>query len=148
VKMASDATATQRKQVDGPVWTGNCCDKQANHFQILLAGDNTEDVEFVQETLGDHNVNCPLHVIRDGAHAIAYIDTLDTNQQTPPLDLLLLDMRLPKSDGEQVLKRLRSTGRCAQTPVIVMTGSASRAMRRCSVSGSHRVWMNTCSLAR
>jgi CheY-like chemotaxis protein len=106
---------------------------EANRFQILLAEDNPADIELIQEALREHGVNCSLHVTRDGAQAIAYIDTLDTNQKAPPLDLLLLDMHLPKSDGEEVLRRLRSTERYAQTPVIVMTGSDSRAIEEKAV---------------
>jgi CheY-like chemotaxis protein len=51
----------------------------------------------------------------------------DTVPKAPPLDLLP-DMHLPKSDGEDVLKHLRSTEHYAQTPAILMTGSDSGAI--------------------
>jgi len=48
---------------------------------------------------------------------------LDEDSKAPPIDLLLLDLHLPRRDGEDILRRLRSTERNAQTPVIVMTAS-------------------------
>src|SRR5579862_6098678 len=90
-------------------------------FKILLAEDNTSDVALVREALRTHEVDCVLHVIPDGAQVIHWLDTLDSDPDSAPLDLLLLDMHLPKFDGRDILKRLRSTERYAQTPVVVMT---------------------------
>lgn len=99
----------------------------SNHAppQILLAEDNPADVALVREAFKEHDVSCGLHVVKDGAEAIGFIERLDADRREPPLDLLLLDMHLPKHDGADILKRLRSTERYAQTPVIVMTGSTS-----------------------
>jgi CheY-like chemotaxis protein len=99
----------------------------SNHVppQILLAEDNPADVAIVREAFKEHGVSCGLHVVRDGAAAIGFIERLDEDRREPPLDLLLLDMHLPKRHGADILKRLRSTERYAQTPVIVMTGSTS-----------------------
>jgi CheY-like chemotaxis protein len=47
--------------------------------------------------------------------------SLDADPQSPPLDLVILDMHLPKRDGEDILKRLHSTERYAETPAILMT---------------------------
>jgi CheY-like chemotaxis protein len=94
-------------------------------FEILLVEDSQADAGLVREALREHHVNCSLRVISDGAQAIEFIDRIDTDSKAPPLDLLLLDMRLPRLDGGEVLKRLRSTERYAQTPVIVMTGLSS-----------------------
>jgi CheY-like chemotaxis protein len=95
---------------------------EAKPFQILLAEDRPEDAELVRQALKEHNVQCTLHVIRDGAEAIEFIDSLDSAPHSPPLDLCLVDMHLPKCGGEDILKRLRSTEHYAQTPVIVMSG--------------------------
>ena len=91
--------------------------------QIVIAEDNPADVKLVHMALRDAGLNCSLRVVGDGAQAIALIETLDADSKAAPIDLLLLDMHLPKYDGEDVLKRLRSTERHAQTPVIVMTTS-------------------------
>jgi len=91
--------------------------------QIVIAEDNPADVKLVRMALRDAGLDCSLRVVGDGAQAIALIETLDADSKAAPIDLLLLDMHMPKYDGEDVLKRLRSTERHAQTPVIVMTTS-------------------------
>jgi len=96
--------------------------------EILLAEDNLMDVTLVREALSEYKVPCVLKVTRDGEEAITLIESLDADPESPRLDLLLLDMHLPKRDGGDILKRLRSTGRYAKTPVIVMTGVDARAL--------------------
>jgi CheY-like chemotaxis protein len=92
-------------------------------YQILLAEDSAADVGIVRIALRDNGINHVLHVARDGAEAIAFIEKADSDRQAPSPDLLLLDMHLPKYNGEEILKRLRSTELYAQTPVVVMTSS-------------------------
>ncbi len=94
-------------------------------FGILIAEDNPADVALVREALKAHDVDYVLHVLRDGEQALALLDSLDRDPNLPRVDLLILDMHLPKHDGEDVLKRLRSTEHYAQTPVIVMTSQKS-----------------------
>jgi len=98
----------------------------AQPFEILIAEDNPADVALVREALKTNNLDCVLHVLSDGEKALARIDSLDKDPKTPQVDLLILDMHLPKHDGEAILKRLRSTRHYARTPVIVMTSLASR----------------------
>jgi CheY-like chemotaxis protein len=92
-------------------------------YQILLAEDSAADVGIVRIALRDNGINHVLHVARDGAEAIAFIEKADSDREAPGPDLLLLDMHLPKYNGEEILKRLRSTELYAQTPVVVMTSS-------------------------
>jgi len=101
---------------------------------ILLAEDNAADEALVREALHEHGIACALHVVKDGAQAIAFLQNLDNqnldNDGTRPgLDLLLLDMHLPRHDGTEILRTLRSTENYAQKPVIVMTSSASPSLR-------------------
>jgi CheY-like chemotaxis protein len=103
---------------------------ETSDFVILVAEDNPADVALVREALKEHRVNCVLHVVNDGAQAIAFIDGIDVDPKKPRLDLILLDLHLPSRDGEEIVKRLRSTERNAQTPVIVMSGSDSPTDRR------------------
>lgn len=93
-------------------------------FEVLVAEDNPVDVALVREALKEQSLDCNLHVLPDGARTIAFLDELDARADQP-LDLILLDMHLPKYDGEEILRRLRSTENYAQTPVIVMTASDS-----------------------
>jgi CheY-like chemotaxis protein len=96
---------------------------EARPFQILLAEDSAADVSLVRIALLDNGLNHVLHVARDGAEAIAFIEKADSDRTAPGPDLLLLDMHLPKYNGEEILKRLRSTELYAETPVVVMTSS-------------------------
>ena len=93
--------------------------------QIVLAEDNATDVLMVREVLNRHNIHCDLKVLEDGDEALAFIDKLDLDSESPCPDLLLLDLHLPKRDGEEVLRYLRGSERCAQTPVVVLTSSDS-----------------------
>ena len=92
-------------------------------MQIVLAEDNSADVMLVRLALESAGIHCDLHILDDGEKAIAFIEELDASPQSRPVDLLLLDMHLPKRDGDEILKRLRSADHYAQTPVIVMTAS-------------------------
>ena len=98
---------------------------QERPYHILLAEDSAADVGIVRIALRDQNFDHILHVARDGEEAIAFIEKADRDSKAPGPDLLLLDMHLPRYSGEQILQRLRSTERYAQTPVVVMTSSAS-----------------------
>lgn len=94
-------------------------------MQIVLAEDNAADVMLVRLALQSAALDYELHVLDDGEKAIAFIERLDANPQAGRVDLLLLDMHLPKRDGEEILKRLRSTDHFSQAPVIVMTASGA-----------------------
>src|SRR5580704_4308580 len=94
---------------------------QIEPFQIVIAEDNAADVVLVREALKAHRIDCTIHVLRDGEQALAFLDMADSERSDKRIDLLLLDLNLPKRDGEEVLKKLRSTRHYAETPVIVMT---------------------------
>ena len=91
-------------------------------FNILLAEDNAADVEMVRAALREHHVPYALEVVHDGAKAAEALRRWDDDPKAQSLDLCILDMHLPKCDGEGILNTLRSTEKYAQTPVIVMSG--------------------------
>jgi CheY-like chemotaxis protein len=93
-------------------------------YQILLAEDSAADIGIVRIALRDQDLDYILHVARDGEEAISFIQKADKDRKMPGPDLLLLDMHLPKYNGEEILKCLRSTECYAQIPVVVMTSSA------------------------
>jgi CheY-like chemotaxis protein len=73
--------------------------------------------------LRDHSVDCELRIFSDGAEALSFIDSLDLDAKLRCPDLLLLDLHLPKRDSNGVLRHLRASERCAQTPVAILTSS-------------------------
>lgn len=107
-----------------------------DYFEILLVEDNEADIALVRRALKQHEVPCVLRIARDGGHAIEWIDHLDADSKLRPFDLMLLDMHLPKRDGEEILQRLRSTERCAQTPVVVMTGQDPSTVEEAAIKNA------------
>ena len=83
-------------------------------YHILLAEDSDADVALVKLALKNRTPDVKLTVGRDGAEAISVIEAIDRDARTPGLDLLLLSLYLPKHDGEEILRCLRSTERSAQ----------------------------------
>ncbi|MGD1093379.1 MAG: response regulator [Bryobacteraceae bacterium] len=100
---------------------------------ILLAEDNPADVFLVRQALAGSGVLFNLRVVSDGDEAMSFIDGLERGSALGCPELLLLDLHLPKRDGDEVLQRLRASKRCGQTPVVILTSSDSpRDMERAS----------------
>lgn len=117
-------------------------------LNIVLAEDNPRNVTLVDLALTRAGLNSTLHILCDGEQAMAFIESLGQDPRLPAIDLVLLDLNLPKLDGEEVLKRLRATGRSAQTPVVVMTGSgAARDYERVRRHGGVHYFHKPFSLA-
>jgi CheY-like chemotaxis protein len=108
----------------------------SGRFEILIAEDNAADVALVREALKMHDIDHVLHVMRDGEQALALLDSLDNDPAKPRVDLLILDMHLPKYDGEDILTRLRSTQHYAQTPVIVMTAHSIADIKKHAIKNA------------
>ena len=98
-------------------------DSTRSSSRIVLAEDNPADVGLVREALREHKVHHELHVIADGEEALSFIDQLNRDSRLPCPDVLLLDLHLPKHDGNEILRHLRASARCGQTPVVVLTSS-------------------------
>ena len=85
---------------------------------ILLVEDNSDDEVLTLRALQKHNVGNEVVVARDGAEALDLL----ANAATLP-ELVLLDLKLPKVDGLEVLKRLRAAERTQLLPVVILTSS-------------------------
>jgi CheY-like chemotaxis protein len=90
---------------------------------ILLAEDNPADIHLVREALEDKALGYELKVVSDGEQAVELIARIDRDSTLICPALLLLDLHLPKMDGEEILHCLRSSERCGLTPVVIMTSS-------------------------
>lgn len=99
-------------------------------FQILLAEDNPGDVLLFREALNSCGLKCNIIVAADGEKAIELTQPAVAPDQPAWLpDLIVLDVNLPKHDGDTVLRQIRSQARLKQVPVIMLTSSASPADR-------------------
>jgi CheY-like chemotaxis protein len=93
---------------------------------ILLADDNDDDVVSLRLALRRARIEVPLHVVRDGEEAIAYlrgVGKFSNRAEFPLPDLFLLDLRMPKVDGFEVLEWLRQQPSLAPLRTIVLTAS-------------------------
>ena len=93
--------------------------------EILLVEDNPGDVELTKEALADCKMINNLHVTYDGQEAMDFLHKKEpfTNAVTP--DLVILDLNLPKLDGREVLKLIKSDENLKKIPVVVLTTSQS-----------------------
>jgi CheY-like chemotaxis protein len=97
-----------------------------NEVEILLVEDNPNDEELTLRALRKHNLANRVHVVRDGAEALEFIFATgaytDRKVENGP-KVILLDLKLPKVDGLEVLRRVKSDDRTKATPVVVLTSS-------------------------
>ncbi len=97
---------------------------------ILLVEDNPGDILLVQHALKEYRIVHQLHIIRDGAEALAFLARMGLPSEEPCPDVLLLDLNLPKVEGPRVLTEFRKHPECEHTPVIVVTSSDAQKDRR------------------
>jgi len=97
-----------------------------NEIEILLVEDNPNDVELALRALKKHNLANKVHVAKDGAEALEYIFGTgsyagrDVNNKPK---VVFLDLKLPKVDGLEVLRRIKSDERTKVIPIVVLTSS-------------------------
>jgi len=98
-----------------------------NTIEIILVEDNPADVEMTLAALKERNLANKVQVLKDGAEALDYImNNVDcrpgqADEHRPKV--ILLDLKLPKIDGLEVLKRIRSDKRTESVPVVILTSS-------------------------
>ena len=94
-------------------------------IEILLVEDNPGDVRLTQEAFKTGKVNNELHVAWDGEEAMAFLNREGEYKDAPRPDIILLDLNLPKKDGREVLKEIKSDKNLRRIPVVVLTTSSS-----------------------
>ena len=92
---------------------------------ILLVEDNSDDVELTLEVFEELNLGNKIIVVRDGAKALDYLFGEGVYADTRPVlpQVMLLDLKLPKVDGLEVLRRVRASERTRRLPVVILTSS-------------------------
>lgn len=99
-----------------------------NIVEILLVEDNPNDVELALHALKQNHIANRIHVVRDGAEALEFIFSEGkyqdrNNKDLPPPKVILLDLKLPKVDGLEVLRRIKADENTKAIPVVMMTSS-------------------------
>lgn len=97
-----------------------------NEVDILLVDDSQNDVDLTLHTLRAENLASSIFVARDGQEALDFLFCSGPHAQRSfdhPPKLVLLDLKLPKLDGMQVLKQVKGDARTRTIPVVLMTSS-------------------------
>jgi len=98
----------------------------APEVEILLVEDSPEDAELTIHTLRHHRLSNHIHVAGDGEQALGFLFCRgaysDRSPEHPP-KLIMLDLKLPKVDGLEVLQAIKGNARTQPIPVIVLTSS-------------------------
>lgn len=89
--------------------------------KILLVEDNPADVRLIQKAFKDVNHYHNLYVARDGIEAIDFLRKKGKYKDKPRPDLILLDLNLPKKDGREVLREVKTDEELKSVPVIILT---------------------------
>ena len=103
-------------------------------IEVLLVEDNASDVELTLRALQKRNLANRVVVARDGVEALELLERAE-----PPPKVVLLDLKLPKLSGLEVLRRLKSDERTKRIPVVVLTSSHEEP----DVEESYRLGVNS-----
>ncbi|MBU1978637.1 MAG: response regulator [Gammaproteobacteria bacterium] len=89
---------------------------------ILLVEDNPVDLDLTLRAFAHHNLASPIQVARDGQEALDWIPRWEAGETLPLV--ILLDLKLPRVDGLEVLRQLREHPVSCDLPVVVLTSSS------------------------
>jgi two-component system response regulator len=110
--------------------------------EILLVEDNPSDVELALHALAKHHLANRIQVVRDGAEALEFVFCTGAyaqraNENSPRV--ILLDLKLPKVDGLEVLRQIKADERTRAIPVVVLTSSREEP----DIAESYRLGVNS-----
>ena len=91
--------------------------------EILLVEDNPNDLELALHAFEEHKFSNRIEVARDGQEALDYLMGGNGRPASAPPRVILLDLKLPKVDGLQVLREIRGNERLRHLPVVILTSS-------------------------
>ena len=92
--------------------------------RLILIEDAALDVKLINDVVAQTCPDCRLEVFRDGANALAFFERYGAEQKAP-VNLVLLDLKLPFLSGLQLLREIKSREATRTLPVVVFTGTAS-----------------------
>ena len=102
-------------------------DDSARPLRVFLAEDNRADAYLVDIALKEHKVEFVLQSVSDGEEAIRVVERFGRSEAVP--DIALLDLNLPRQEGDKILRSIRQQPCCASIPIVVMTSSEDQRDR-------------------
>lgn len=91
---------------------------------VLYADDDTDDLQFIKEAFSPFSTKIELVTVADGLEAIQYLEGVSSENSTPCL--IILDINMPRLDGKETLKKIRELHRFKDIPVILFTTSSQK----------------------
>jgi len=92
-------------------------------IEILLVEDNVEEAEWTQQALKGGRVRNQIHWVQDGEQAMAFLRHESPYARVPRPDLVLLDIYMPRKNGQEVLQEIKGDPQLKRIPVVIMTSS-------------------------
>jgi two-component system response regulator len=111
------------------------------HVEILLVEDSTADAEMTMRTLKRRGIANNVHWVRDGEEALDYLFCTGghSSRANGHPKLVLLDLKMPRMDGLQVLERMKADAHTRTIPVVMMTSSREEG----DLIASYRLGVNS-----
>src|SRR5690349_82176 len=94
-------------------------------MNILIVEDNKADQVIMKEAFKEAKVNCELSLVNDGVEALDFLNHSGDFHASPKIDLILLDLNLPKRNGREVLIDIKSNAKLKHIPIMVFSNSES-----------------------
>lgn len=98
-------------------------DTSSEPADILLVEDNLGDIRLTQEAFKKGQTGNRLHVVEDGVEALNFLYRRGNYEDAPRPEIILLDLNLPRKNGDEVLEEINDDPELSTIPVIVMTSS-------------------------
>jgi CheY-like chemotaxis protein len=96
--------------------------KSIKKIEILLVEDDEFDAKLTEKFLNREDINYSLHLVRDGEVAMNFLNKTQPYKGVPTPDVIILDMGLPRMNGQEVLDQIKLNPKLKNIPVIILTG--------------------------
>jgi len=116
--------------------------KSFKPMTILMADDDHEDCQLVQDAMKEAHFDCDLRFVRDGEELCEYLyrrGRYAESQDVPRPDLILLDLKMPRKGGRETIGELKSDPKLMQIPIVALTTS----MAEDDIVGSYAMGVNS-----
>ena len=100
--------------------------KAKGTFNILLIEDNLADSRLITEIFKEFDTKTNFYIVTDGVNALKFLNKKEKYQNKPVPNLILLDLNIPKIDGFEVLKEIKTNDNLKNIPILILTTSNTK----------------------